>query len=163
MARIGSVILDNNDLFPGLEFKLVSGDTLILPQGTGEGYGVVLFYRGYWWPLCRQQLADFQALLNEFESERIKVIAGSVDPIGKAKELVEKIGITYPVGYGFNAEEISKVTGAYYEKEKKFLHPTGFLIRPDKTIANVCYSSGPIGRFIARDTFNLIKFYKSRK
>ena len=48
MARIGSVILDNNDLFPGLEFKLVSGDTLILPQGTGEGYGVVLFYRGYW-------------------------------------------------------------------------------------------------------------------
>jgi len=48
MARIGSVILDNNDPFPALELQLVSGDILKLPQGTGEGYGVLLFYRGYW-------------------------------------------------------------------------------------------------------------------
>jgi len=31
-----------------LELQLVSGDILKLPQGTGEGYGVLLFYRGYW-------------------------------------------------------------------------------------------------------------------
>jgi hypothetical protein len=48
MARTGSVFLDNNDSFPALELRLVSGDTLNLPQGTGEGYGVLLFYRGYW-------------------------------------------------------------------------------------------------------------------
>jgi hypothetical protein len=48
MARIGSVILDSNDSFPALEFQLVSGDTLKFPQGTGDGYGVLLFYRGYW-------------------------------------------------------------------------------------------------------------------
>ena len=163
MARTGSVILDNNDPFPALELQLVSGDTLKLPQGTGEGYGVLLFYRGYWWPFCRQQLADFQALLKDFESEQIKVIAASVDPIEKAKEFVEKIGVTYPVGYGLHAEEISRVTGAFYEKERKFLHATGFVIRPDKTIANACYSSGPIGRLTARDTLSLIKFYKSKK
>ena len=48
MARSGLVILDNNDPFPALELQLVSGDILKLPQGTGEGYGVLLFYRGYW-------------------------------------------------------------------------------------------------------------------
>ncbi len=48
MARIGSSILDTNDRFPDLELKLVSGETLKLPQATGEGYGVVLFYRGHW-------------------------------------------------------------------------------------------------------------------
>jgi hypothetical protein len=48
MARIDSLILDTNDRFPNLELKLVSGETLKLPQGTGEGYGVVLFYRGHW-------------------------------------------------------------------------------------------------------------------
>ena len=48
MARIGSVILDTNDRFPELDLKLVSGETLKLPQATGEGYGVVLFYRGPW-------------------------------------------------------------------------------------------------------------------
>jgi alkyl hydroperoxide reductase subunit AhpC len=108
-------------------------------------------------------LADFQALFKDFESEEIKIIAASVDPIEKAKEFVEKIGVAFPVGYGLNAEEISRVTGAFYEKEKKFLHATGFIIRPDKTIVNACYSSGPIGRFSARDSLNLIKSYKSEK
>ena len=108
-------------------------------------------------------MADFQALIKDFESEQIKVIAGSVYPIEKAKEFVEKIGIAYSVGYGLNAEEISRITGAFYEKEKQFLHATGFIIRPDKTIVNACYSSGPIGRLSARDTLNLIKFYKSKK
>jgi len=163
MARIGSNILDTNDVFPELDFQLISGETLKLPNGIGQGYGTILFYRGYWWPFCRQQLADFQALIKEFESEQIKVIAGSVDPVEKVKEFVEKIGVTYSVGYGLNAEEISRVTGAFYEKEKKFLHAAGFIIRPDKTIVNACYSSGPIGRLAARDTLNLIKFYKSKK
>ncbi len=48
MARIGSVYLDANDLFPELNLQLVSGDTLSLPEGTGKGYGAVLFYRGHW-------------------------------------------------------------------------------------------------------------------
>ncbi len=48
MARIGSVILDSKDLFPQLDWQLVSGETLRLPQGTGDGYGVVLFYRAHW-------------------------------------------------------------------------------------------------------------------
>ena len=48
MAKTGAVFLDTNDVFPDLELKLVSGETVKLPEGTGEGYGVVLFYRGYW-------------------------------------------------------------------------------------------------------------------
>ena len=98
----------------------------------------------------------------EFKSEQIEVIAASVDSIEKAQETVNKIGITYPVGYGLIAEEISRVTGAYYEEERKFLHATGFLLRPEKTIAVACYSTGPIGRFVAKDVLNLVKFYKSR-
>ncbi|MBC8176474.1 MAG: hypothetical protein ISR61_01485 [Desulfobacteraceae bacterium] len=48
MAKIGAGFLDANDVFPDLELKLVSGETVKLPEGTGAGYGVVLFYRGYW-------------------------------------------------------------------------------------------------------------------
>ncbi len=48
MARIGSAYLDTYDMFPQLEFQLVSGEMLKLPQGIGEGYGVVLIYRGHW-------------------------------------------------------------------------------------------------------------------
>ncbi len=107
-------------------------------------------------------MADFQGLYQEFKSEQINVIAASVDPLEKARETVDKNGITYSVGYGLIAEEISRVTGAYYEKDHKFLHATGFLLRPEKTIAVACYSTGPIGRFVAKDVLNLVKFYKSR-
>ena len=90
-------------------------------------------------------------------------MAGSVDSVEKANETVQKVGITYPVAYGLDAEEVSKTTGAYYDPEKKFLHATGFIIRPDNTVAVACYSTGPIGRFTAKDILNLIRFYKSKR
>ncbi len=48
MAREGTAYLDVNDPFPKMELQLLSGETLTLPGGIGEGYGVVLLYRGYW-------------------------------------------------------------------------------------------------------------------
>jgi hypothetical protein len=62
-----------------------------------------------------------------------------------------------------NAEETSRITGAYYDNDKKFIHPTGFLIRPDNKVEVVCYSSGAIGRFVAKNLLGLVKFYKSKK
>ena len=48
MSKIGSTFLDTNDVFPELELQLISGERLKLPEATGEGYGVVLFYRAHW-------------------------------------------------------------------------------------------------------------------
>jgi hypothetical protein len=48
MARIASRSLDTNDMFPQLELQLVSGGRLKLPAGMGDGYGVILIYRGHW-------------------------------------------------------------------------------------------------------------------
>jgi len=107
-------------------------------------------------------LADFQSLINDFQSEQVTVIAGSVDPIDKAKEVVEKNKITYPVAYGMNAQQVSRVTGAYYDKDRNYIHATGFIIRPDNSLEVVCYSSGPVGRFVAQDVLGLVKFYKSK-
>ncbi len=48
MARTGSTFLDSGDMFPQLELQLVSGEKLKPPDGIGEGYGVILIYRGHW-------------------------------------------------------------------------------------------------------------------
>ena len=48
MTKMDSTFLDVNDPFPNLDLNLLSGETLNLPQGFGEGYGVLLIYRGYW-------------------------------------------------------------------------------------------------------------------
>lgn len=99
----------------------------------------------------------------EFEAEEIRIVAGSVDPLEKAKETVEKLGITFTVVYGMDAEEVSRITGSYYDRERKIIHATGFLIRPDGMVEVACYSTGPVGRLVARDVLGLVKFYKSRK
>lgn len=48
MGKMGSTFLDANDVFPEIDLTLVSGETLKLAGRKGEGYTVVLFYRGYW-------------------------------------------------------------------------------------------------------------------
>jgi len=101
--------------------------------------------------------------LKEFDAEGIKVISGSTDSLEKTKEYADKLGITYAMAYGMDAEGVSNLTGAFYEKEKKFFQPTGFLVRPDKTIEVAVYSSGPVGRFVAQDVLNLVRYYKSLK
>jgi peroxiredoxin len=92
----------------------------------------------------------------------VQVIAGSVDPIDKTKEFVNKLGVTFAVASGLDLEAICEKTGAFYEKDRKFIQPTCFLIGPNKTVEVAAYSSGPIGRFVAQDVLNLVRFYKSR-
>lgn len=108
-------------------------------------------------------MADFQSLIGEFEKENVKVIAGSVDSLEKTAEYIKKLGATFPVAYGMDAKSVSDLTGAFYEKDKKFLHATGFILRPDKTIEVAVYSSAMVGRFVAADVLGLIKYYKSLK
>lgn len=107
-------------------------------------------------------MADFQALSKEFESEGVQIVAGSVDPLEKAEEAIKKAGVTYPVAYGMSAKETSRITGAYYDDNRNYIHATGFLVRPDNTVEVACYSTGPIGRFVAKDMLGLVKFYKSK-
>jgi peroxiredoxin len=105
-------------------------------------------------------LADWQGSYQELKAEQIKVIAASVDPIEDTRKMIERHGITFPVGYGLIAEEVSRITGAYYDKDEKYLHATGFLLRPDKTILIACYSSGAIGRLVSKDVLQLTRYFK---
>ena len=108
-------------------------------------------------------MADFQKWSSKLESEQTQIFAGSVDPLENAKETKEKNGITFPVAYGLDAVEISRVTGAFYEKSKGFLHATGFLVRQNNTIDVACYSTGTLGRLTPRDVFALVRFYKKQQ
>jgi len=108
-------------------------------------------------------LADFQKWIKISEKENVKIFAGSVDSLEKAKEAVEKTSAAYPVAYGMDANAISKITGAYYDQDRKYLQPAGFLVRPDNTIDVACYSSGPVGRIVAKNVLGLVKFYKKQK
>lgn len=48
MARKQGVILDTGDPFPEMNLQLTNGEILSFPEQMGDGYSVVLFYRGKW-------------------------------------------------------------------------------------------------------------------
>lgn len=48
MGKTDSNFLDVNDVFPDLNLELINGETISVPKELGDGYGIMLIYRGYW-------------------------------------------------------------------------------------------------------------------
>lgn len=90
------------------------------------------------------------------------VVAASTDPLEKAQETVREHSLTYPVGYGLPLKETAEALGTFYEERRGILQSTGFVVKPDRTIAVSQYSSGPIGRLVWQDILGLVQFYKKQ-
>lgn len=95
--------------------------------------------------------------MEEFKKNNIRIIAASTDTLKDAIKTIDRYKLTFRVGYGLNSEEISEITGAFYNKEKRYIQATGFIVRPDGKIENAVYSSQALGRLVAKDCLALIK------
>ncbi len=90
------------------------------------------------------------------------MVALSVDSEEDAQKMVDRHTLTFPVLYGLNARETMATIGGYINEEPLFLHPSGFILRPDGTIVLLVQSSGAIGRLVANDTVGLIQHYQKQ-
>jgi len=89
-------------------------------------------------------------------------MAASTDPLDKASETVTEHALGFPVGYALPVKETAATLGAFYEEKRGFLQATGFVVKPDRTIAVSQFSSGPIGRLVWQDVLGLVQFYKKQ-
>ena len=101
--------------------------------------------------------------MEEFRKRDVTVVAASVDTLEDARKIVETEKLIFSVGYGMEARRVSAVTGAFFEREQGYLHSTGFLIKPDGSVANAVYSTGSIGRLTAEDSLRVIDALSGRK
>ncbi len=76
--------------------------------------------------------------------------------------MVDHHKLTYSVLYGLNAREIAATIGGYINEEPLYLHPSGFILRPNGTIVLLVQSSGAIGRLVANDTIGLTQHYQKQ-
>jgi len=102
-------------------------------------------------------LADYQTWLPELRQLGVAVIAASVDTLENARKTVDVQKLAFPVGYGLDYQDISRRTGAFIEHERKILHATGFLLKPDLKIHVAAYSTGPIGRLTPNDVTAVVR------
>ena len=105
-------------------------------------------------------MLDFAKNFSDFQKRDIQVIAASVDPPEKARETASKHKISFVVGYGLDAREISAKTGAFYNDVENHLHATGYIIDPEEKIVNGVYSTMNVGRLVAKDCLGLIDYLR---
>jgi peroxiredoxin len=88
-----------------------------------------------------------------------RIVAASVDPLDKTKEVANEVG--FPLGYGVTRDQADAI-GAWWDERRKFVQPAEFVIGRDGKVIASSYSSGPLGRIDAADVIKLINFYESQ-
>jgi len=107
-------------------------------------------------------LVDFDTNALVLREAGIKVVATSVDSVEDTASLAEGLRLgAVQMTAGVDVHEVAAATGAFIQDDTRTnLHATGFLLTPEGTVADACYSTGPIGRFTASDVFKKVAFAK---
>lgn len=101
-------------------------------------------------------MAAFEKSRADLEALGARIVAASVDPLDKAKEVAAEV--SYPVAYGVPREAAEKI-GAWWEERRGIIQPSEFIVDAEGKVRASTYSSGPIGRIEPADVVKLINFY----
>ncbi len=101
--------------------------------------------------ICKQESADAQEMEDVITLKDWSILRGMI--IETIPDSTTRIQL-------LSGSEMVATMGAYIHEEKFYLHATGFVLRPDKTIELAGYSSGTISRMTADDALTLIKYLR---
>ena len=153
-------LLNPGDPFPRLTVTTTDNQTLTIPDAFAGDFAVLLFYRGSWCPYCNTQLRAFERAGQALADAGIRLAALSVDDKETTAALVAKHKLTFPVGYGADAEAVAALTGAFVNPDPVYLQSTGFVLDPKGNVVVSVYSSGAIGRLVPEDVVGLVRYLR---
>jgi peroxiredoxin len=93
----------------------------------------------------------------------VAIVALSVDDEATSKALIDKLDLSFPVGFGANPNDIVAATGAYVAEGSAYLQSTGFVLDPHGRILTAVYSSGAIGRLVPDDVAGFVKYIDAHR
>ena len=105
-------------------------------------------------------MVGFEKAKLDLDALGAKVVAASVDPIDKAREVAAEV--SFPIGYGVT-RDIGEKLGSWWEERRQIIQPSEFIVGADNKVIVSSYSDGPLGRIEAGDVVSLIRFYEARK
>tara|TARA_R110000787_G_scaffold80474_1_gene175092 strand:+ start:197 stop:514 length:318 start_codon:yes stop_codon:yes gene_type:complete len=105
-------------------------------------------------------LVGFAEHKAELDKLGVSVVAASIDPIDKAKEVADEVN--FPVGFEVTRDIADKL-GSWWEDRRQIIQPSEFILGPDNKVVASSYADGPLGRMQGEDVVKLVNFYASRK
>jgi alkyl hydroperoxide reductase subunit AhpC len=127
------------DIAPNFKAKTSTGD-IDFYEFLGDSWGVLFSHPADYTPVCTTELGKTALLQGEFEKRNVKVLALSVDSIGRHEGWIKDINETQNtvVGFPIIADEDKSIANAY-----GMIHPNAsetftvrslFIIGPDKKV-----------------------------
>ena len=150
--------LTPGDPFPALSITVPDGATIDLPDAFAGHYGVVLVFRGAWCPYCNAQLRAYERVRDRLEELDVRIVAFSTDDEAATRALIDKHGLSFPVGHSADAGDVHAALGAFTGGDMGYLQSTGFVLDPSGHVIVSVYSSGAIGRLLPDDVIGLIRY-----
>lgn len=142
---------------PALHVGLTSGASFNLANEKPQHFSLLVFYRGLHCPICRGQLKDLEAKLDEFDKRGVSVVAVSTDTAERAEKATADWGLAkLRVGHGLDLAT-ARLWGLYLstgrgvtpvgiEEPALFSEPGLFLVMPEGTLYFASVQTMPFAR-----------------
>lgn len=152
--------------FPPFAWPAVGGGEVT--PGLGEGWRMLVVYRGRHCPLCKTYLKTLDESRDDFARAQVSVAALSADSREKAEADVAEHGWGFPVGYGLMPEQM-RTLGLHVseplserETDRPFAEPGLFVINPEGAVQVVDVSNAPFARPDLRAILGGLQFVQAR-
>lgn len=137
---------------PDLKLPLVGGGTFDLSEESPETFTMVLFYRGYHCPVCKNYLNGLLEVLKDYDAAGFSTVVVSMNDEALASKTVEEWGLgALRVAHSLSLEQ-AKDWGLWISKAFKdveadiFTEPGLFWVRPDGKLYLADISNMPWAR-----------------
>ena len=90
-------LIDKGLFAPLFKEKNASGKTLSLKDYKGEKNLIIVFYQGFFCPVCGAQLEDLQSNYDAFKEQDTEIIGVSADDLAHAQQTVGERGLAFPI------------------------------------------------------------------
>lgn len=157
---------------PALTLPLAGGGNFDDHAGS-NAFRLLVVYRGYHCPKCRDQLQDIEAKLGAFAEKGVRVIAASTDPQDRAETAKAEWSLpNLPIAYGMSEAQAREwglfistsrgKTSMGVEETNTFSEPGLFLIREDGTLYAAWIQTVPFARPKADELVSMVKFVREK-
>lgn len=154
---------------PELEVKTLDGKLWKLSQQKPQNLTMLIFYRGWFCPICQTYIEDLNNNLKDFAKLGVEVIALSGDSQEKAQQSRDNWGIQQlTIGYEANIDLMRRwglyiSQGAFENEPPLFCEPGLFLVKPDGILYYAAINSAPFGRPQISEILWAIEFVLEKK
>ena len=158
---------------PNLKLPLVGGGEFDLASEKPTNFTMVLFYRGYHCPVCKNYLSSLVSLLDDYNAAGFNTVIASMNGAELAEKTVSEWGLSsLRVAHSLTVDD-AKNWGLWISKAFKdveadiFTEPGLFWIRPDgklylADISNMPWARPDLGNLVSKVGYALENNYPAR-